>query len=90
MNSRVGSVRMLMITDLSFVSPSKGVQLILSSRHTVTESGLTSLFPARSSTQRGPPRQIYGRVWKQQLAVPHEREANLVYIQSAISSPLKP
>lgn len=34
--------------------------------------------------------QIYGRMWKQQLAVPHEREANLVYIQSAISSPLKP
>lgn len=27
---------------------------------------------------------------EQQLAAPREREANLVYIQSAISSPLKP
>lgn len=49
-----------------------------------------SLSSTQLHTARGPARQIYGRAWKQQLAVPHEREGNLVYIQSAISSPLKP
>lgn len=79
-------VRMLLITDLLFILSLKGVRPILTSHQTVTESGLTSLFPARSSAAR----QIYGRARRQQLAVPHEREGNLVYIQSAISSPLKP
>lgn len=46
-------VRMLLIIDLLFILSLKGVQPILTSHQTVTESGLTSLSPAHSSTQRG-------------------------------------
>lgn len=49
MNSLESSLTVLTIPDLSFILPLKVMQLVLTSSQTVTESGLTSHFPARGA-----------------------------------------